>query len=335
MLHVSIQNCGKKLRSGEVYKAKDYKPFFLHLLLNNIRWVKKEYSKAYGEIIVCIDSRNNWRKDIYAEYKGHRSKKRAESNIDYTEFYQLITDTVEKLKDFFPFKVVEVDYAEADDVISVLSKEYSKNQDVLIISEDKDFKQLLVYPRVKQFKPIEKKFVSITPEELTEWRLEHTIKGDEGDNVPRVIDETEFTDEFIKYLKSNDVIEYEVHKVRALDFGKHLIETYDPEKSIYIKKRFMFKDFLKNLEANLDSHPLYRENLKRNEILVLAENIPEYIHNKILVEFTECTSTVDTMKMFEYFCDNNLNVLINNIQDFYITNGVLATPKVTNDSEWF
>lgn len=321
ILHVTIlMNNIKPKKDSKIklFESKEHRSTFLHLLFSNIRYSKREFSNTYGETVIAIDSRSNWRKKVYPKYKEKRKKDREESDIDFEDFFKLMNYSKDVLKNYFPFKVIEVNEAEADDVIAILSNYNEKN---IIISTDKDYKQLLKNKNIKLFNPIDKKFIELEDNELDDWILEHTIKGDESDGVPRIIDNTIFTDEFIKYLKDNDVYEYEVYNVLKLELGKKLIDDFEKkyDKSVYKKERFMYKKFIQDLDNNLNKNPLYKENLERNKILVLAENIPEYIKNKTIETFENTTYSFDPIAMLNFFEENKLKQLSNSIQDFYLT----------------
>ncbi|NDI20929.1 MAG: hypothetical protein EBY85_06505, partial [Burkholderiaceae bacterium] len=75
-----------------------------------------------------------------------------------------------ELRAVFPYKVIEIEGAEADDIIASLAM-WSCNNDLsitglieepkpfLIISGDHDFIQLQTHKHVKQYSPIQKKFI--------------------------------------------------------------------------------------------------------------------------------------------------------------------------------
>jgi hypothetical protein len=98
----------------------------------------------------------------------------------------------------FHIKFIHIDRAEADDVIAVLTKYAQENelvqeglveesQKILILSSDKDFKQLQLYPNVKQWSPMQKKYVTATQREIIEYKIEHIVKGDAGDGIPNIL----------------------------------------------------------------------------------------------------------------------------------------------------
>ena len=81
--------------------------------------------------------------------------------------------------------MIDVDGAEADDIIGTLVQKYSANEKVMILSSDKDFAQLQRYPNVEQFSPILKKFVK-EPFPLIQLK-QLIIRGDKGDGIPNIL----------------------------------------------------------------------------------------------------------------------------------------------------
>ena len=125
-----------------------------HAILNSIRaGVKK--CKEYGEVIVCCDGPNNWRKTFFPHYKAHRKK------MDVKHYWQAINEIKLEIKQHFPYKIIEVETAEADDVIAVLAQEIF--EDNIIVSNDKDMVQLMSIG-VKIFSPIKDKYIIPTRE---------------------------------------------------------------------------------------------------------------------------------------------------------------------------
>lgn len=166
-----------------------------HMFLNSILMYKNKFSPKYGEIVICCDGRNLWRKQVFAYYKAKRAQGRAESPLDW----EMIFDTLAKLRDeldqFFPYKVICVDGAEGDDVIAVLAKYFHENefiqegldevrQPILIISADTDFIQLQEYENVSQWTPMFKKM--LVESDPRRYRFNKIIRGDVGDGVPNI-----------------------------------------------------------------------------------------------------------------------------------------------------
>ena len=161
-----------------------------HVVLSSIKSYKKKYGKQYGNIVIACDSRNYWRKDFFPNYKGRRKKAREESDLDWTFIFETLNELKSDLAEYFQYKVISVDKCEADDVIAVLTmntQEFGQYEDVMIVSSDKDFKQLHQYDNVAQFSPMLKKLIKINKKELHAWMIEHIVKGDSGDGIPNIL----------------------------------------------------------------------------------------------------------------------------------------------------
>lgn len=173
-------------------------PLLRHMIINAIRSYKKKFGNEFGEIVIACDNRYYWRRTIYPHYKAARKKAREDSGHDWHSIFEALHTIRQELDEFFPYPVIDVEGAEADDVIGALA-EYSQTQgesvglfdDVepepfLIISSDHDFRQLQKFPNVKQFSPMKKGWVKIDckPEQIL---MEHIIKGDKGDGIPNIL----------------------------------------------------------------------------------------------------------------------------------------------------
>ena len=113
-----------------------------HMVLNSLRSYNKQFKSKYGKIIICCDSKSYWRREFFPFYKANRKKDRDKSGLDWNLIFLTLNKVRDELKENFPYKTIEVDGAEADDIIGVLAARLSKHEDVLILSSDKDFGQL-------------------------------------------------------------------------------------------------------------------------------------------------------------------------------------------------
>jgi len=342
MIKPKIDNKTKK------YITSEWIDMYIHLLFKNLAYLKMKFEQNYGELIICVDSRNSWRKKIYSNYKENRKKTRNDSPVNFEEFYEYQNDIIKELLNNFPFKVIEVSEAEADDIIGVLSKAYGKIEKTVVISSDKDFKQVLEYG-VKLFDPIAKIFINMSEKELKEWKIEHILIGDKADNIPNIKEHTEFSDEFKSYLNDNGVYKnISVKEFNNLSISKELIEKYDvydtfksgkrkgekkDEKLIY--KKIMFGEkavykFAKNLKENLKKHPLYIENFKRNQQLILFDNIPDDIREKILKAYKTTKININVSGIMSFFSKYHQIELLKTASDFFQTH----YSKNEFNSEW-
>ena len=259
-----------------------------HLVLNNLRYYRSRFTEEYGELVICCDSKHYWRRDYFPNYKANRKKDRESSGYDWNFIFTTLNSVRDEIKEHFPYKVLEVYGAEADDIIAILIKQEQGDADNIIISSDKDFIQLHGF-HVKQYSPVSKKIVNGT--DPLEYLREHIIKGDRSDGVPNVLspDDT-FTES--KRQKS-------IRKTMLITLTEAM-EKWEP------------KDLFQLAKCNKDT---WVRNWQRNETLIDLNKIPDDIRNEILTDFKN-TTTGDRSKLFNYFVEKKLNNLIQSIGDF-------------------
>jgi 5'-3' exonuclease len=262
-----------------------------HMVLNSIRHYKKTFSEEYGQLVLCYDSKFYWRKEKFPFYKQNRKKDREKSNHDWSKIFDVLNKIRDELREHFPYIVMEIYGAEADDIISVLSKytavHNSKLQKygapiekVLILSGDKDFIQLSKYPCVNQYNPILKKYVRF--QNPKEYLIEHIIKGDRSDGIPNFLSDD---DTFVSGKRQKPISK------------KNLVKwiTQEPES-------FCNSDQLKNY--------------LRNKNLIDLSCVPIDLETKIVHEFELLNSNVIRKVNLNYFLNNKLTSLLNEIEDF-------------------
>ena len=257
------------------------------LVLNNLKYYRGRFNEKYGELIICCDSKHYWRRDYFPSYKANRKKDRANSGHDWEFIFTSLNSIREELKEHFPYKVLEVYGAEADDIIATLVK-YEKDDDTIIISSDKDFIQLHGF-HVKQYSPVSKKFVNSTPP--LEYLREHIIKGDRSDGVPNVLSPD---DTFTESKRQKPI-----RKTMLITLTEAM-EKWEP------------KDLFQLAKCNKDT---WVRNWQRNETLINLDKIPDDIRNDIVREFKNAP-TGNRSKLFNYFVEKKLNNLIQSIGDF-------------------
>lgn len=137
-----------------------------------------------GRVIFCLEGRNNWRKDVYPEYKAQRKLARDTSHIDFDTFFPVQNDFIEVLKNLLTnCCFLQVEGAEADDLIGCITKNNPK-WNIINISTDRDFFQLYKFNNYRQYDPIKNKFIEVV--EPKNYLLEKVILGDMGDNIPNI-----------------------------------------------------------------------------------------------------------------------------------------------------
>jgi 5'-3' exonuclease len=256
-----------------------------HMVLTALRAFERQYSPMYGEVVLAYDSKHYWRKEAFPYYKQNRKKDREASDLDWGAIFEVLNKIRDEIKNFFPYKVVEVYGAEADDVISTLTtfqayknikleKQGKEAEKVLILSGDKDFIQLQKYPFVKQYNPILKK--EIKHDNPREYILEHIIKGDKSDGIPN-------------FLSDDDTF---VANKRQKPISKKNLEkwvTLSPS------------DFCLSKEA--------LENYERNKNLIDLDCIPEHLAVEI-VSYYKALNNSEKKVPLEYFQQHQLTKLM-------------------------
>lgn len=158
-----------------------------HVTLDGIRYINSKFRKEYGDPIIAIDGGSSWRKQLFPYYKAHRSADRKKSEIDWDELLRAVNTIKNELKEVFPYKVIEVKHAEADDIIGVLTRDaVARGEKVLIVSGDKDFIQLQAGNNlVTQWDKRSDTYVGA--EDPIRYLFNHVLKGDAGDGIPNIL----------------------------------------------------------------------------------------------------------------------------------------------------
>ncbi len=339
MICAASKDC--ELQEDGKYITEDYIYFAKHLIFQELHSIYQEHKNKFGNLVLCIDNSegNYWRKDIFPRYKESRKNTRESSPYKWNEIFVYINNMLETIKLYLPWKVVSVPRAEADDVILVLSRHFQKFENVLIFSPDKDMIQAQKNSNnVFQYSALTKKWIvpENKNEDMDDWLLEHVCLGDTSDGVPRIIDETIFSENFKKYLKDNNIdVDNPIDFKEKLDLNvkKELLNNFNifktnkkgepTELDIYHKERFGMTNLKKkikefgSLDKYLDSHPLYRQNYNRNYTLVMEEGIPTDIWNDIILTYKEANEDLNINKFEEFLDNNNLSSLKMTLQFEY------------------
>lgn len=250
-----------------------------HMILNIIRGHVRNFKGEYGDVVLCCDNRKYWRKEYFPFYKAGRKKTREKSDLDWHLIFDMLTKFKQELKENFPYKVIDVEGAEADDIIGTLVPRHAPHEKILILSSDGDFLQLQQYgANVKQYNPSQKKYVkSVDP--LLELK-EKIIRGDKGDGIPNMFSPS---DCFVRDLRQKPIT-------------KGVLEKYLKEDV--------------SLWNDTD-----KSNYSRNSTLIDLTYIPPEIKEKIINTYEE-TVPAKRSKLLNYFIENKLKNLMEVIEEF-------------------
>lgn len=263
-----------------------------HSTLSTLKYYKKKYGNEYGEMVICCDGRKYWRREFFEHYKAGRKKQRDASDLNWTLIFDTLSQLRNDLVENFPYRVLHLDRAEADDIIAVLAKYTQENvlvqqglieepQKVLVLSSDGDFIQLQQYNNVTQWSPMQKKYIKANLRELHEKKITHIVKaGDDG--IPNI-------------LSADDV------------FVKG-----ERQKPVSAKR---LQEFIENgfIACKNDDE---RRNWHRNSTLVDFTFIPEDIQNSIVDAYLNSKPVKDKMKIMTYLANHRCKLLLEELEEF-------------------
>lgn len=130
-----LQSYSNKTKTNFLSKEQD-QHMFIRKMVTDMLYSFNNIS-TYDKLILAKDDKS-WRKDVYSEYKGKRTK---DIDVDWTGFYNCINECCELFKKEGAI-VSQIKGAEGDDVISLYTK-YYKDSNCIIITADKDLRQLV------------------------------------------------------------------------------------------------------------------------------------------------------------------------------------------------
>ena len=250
-----------------------------HMALNKLRDINKKFRNKYGEMVIAADSTNNWRKKYFPYYKANRKKDRDSSDMDWGKMFECMNSIRQDIRDNFPYNYIQVDCCEADDIIGVIVNHVAPwKDDVLIVSGDKDFKQLHRYDSVKQYDPVRKRFLTVDCPD--QYLFEHILSGDKGDGIPNIL--------------SDD---------NCLVLGER--------QKVLTSKR---KGLLEGIQGRFDDK--YYRNWVRNKTLIDLNNTPEELKKAILEQYNEGPVVKGRGKLLPFMMKHKMRNLIEHIGDF-------------------
>ena len=237
--------------------------------------IAKRFGGDYGEVVLCYDDKNYWRRDIFPFYKKNRKQERESSKYDWDEVFSVLNKIRDEIRSNLPYHVIQVQGAEADDVIASLCIHNSRRENpepTLILSADKDFIQLHKYEFVKQYDPIRNRWIE--NENPVQYLQEHIVRGDRSDGIPNI-------------LTCDDAI---VNGKAQKKMSKEKIAA------------------LANLDPSEFTNYIRLRNWKRNSQLIDFTQIPTAVVERILTTYSK-NRPVESVSI-DYFIQNNIQDLI-------------------------
>jgi hypothetical protein len=248
------------------------------MILNILRMHIRNFRNEYGEVVLCCDNRKYWRKEFFPFYKAGRKKSREKSDLDWHLIFDMLAKFKQELRENFPYKVIDVEGAEADDIIGTLVPRHAPHEKILILSSDGDFHQLQTYPNVKQYNPAQKKFVKSDDPKLE--LKEKIIRGDKGDGIPNMFSPA---DCFVRDMRQKPITQKTLDKYLNED-----VKNYSYDEAV---------------------------SFGRNQTLIDLTFIPQEIKEKIINTYDD-TKPAGKSKLLNYFIENKLKNLMDVIEEF-------------------
>jgi 5'-3' exonuclease len=280
----------------DMKKGKDTKKMqdiIRHVTLKSISTYNRNYKSTYGELLLCCDSAPTWRKKEFEFYKAHRKKDREESETDWDTVRSFIDELLVDLEEVFPYAVIKAPGAEGDDCIGAVVKHLQtakpgestnpldeltgEPEKSLVVSADHDFKQLLKYKTVRQWSPMQKKWVT---NDEPDFLIEKIIRGDKGDGIPSVLMPDDF---FVNGVG------------RATSVTKDVIKKYKDLNSLTSEERVRYD---------------------RNKRLIDFECMPDSVYNSIIAAYEKPRKKRNRQAIFDYLVKKRCSELIDKIEDF-------------------
>ena len=247
-----------------------------HMVLNSLRAHNKKFRKDYGEMVIACDSGKVWRRQAFPNYKAGRKANREKSEHNWELIFDILANVKNEIKQFLPYKVIELETAEADDIIAVLCRRIKEK--ILILSGDKDFIQLH-NERIRQYNPVLNKFVG-KDENPSLYIKEHILRGDRSDGIPNVLSDDNV---FIEGRRQTPL-----SKKKVESWVNEVVPTFTEEQ---------------------------QKNYERNRQLIDLNCIPKELEDNINREF-ENIEVATRDKILNYFITKKLKTLIEVIDEF-------------------
>lgn len=152
---------------------------FIRHMEADIKKISRKWKTTLNNIVFCSDCQrcDIWRNDIYKEYKGTRAQN--------ANFNRRIFNIFNEYMEQKAIKKVSFDRLEADDIIYLLQKQIKSFSEIVIITNDSDYLQLVD----KNITIINMQFKDITLRGSQDAKADlynKAIYGDKSDNIQKI-----------------------------------------------------------------------------------------------------------------------------------------------------
>lgn len=253
-----------------------------HMFLVSLKYNRRKFHEDYGEIVICCDGKNSWRREAFPYYKASRRTSREKSDLDWNELFRIMADIREEITEHFPYKVIHIDRCEADDIIGTVCHEFGTelntgSEKFLVLSGDKDYIQLQRYANIDQYDPVRKKW--IRHDNPDAFLVEHIFKGDTGDGIPNILS------------------------------ADNCLVVGERQKPMTTKKMESFRVSMDSMDETT------KIRYHRNKMLIDLSDTPDVYKKQILDAYNQ-EKNIGRTKLFNYFIQKKLKNLMTDIGDF-------------------
>jgi 5'-3' exonuclease len=265
-----------------------------------------KYFREYhcDETIVAFDGKFNWRKRYTREdpnrvthkkYKGQRRQNlTAAETAKLEQFDEHVVEFREILKNYTGLLVLHHENLEADDLIAGYIQSHP-NEKHLIVSQDRDYLQLLGQKHVMMLDPRTKAQLTLKEyyEDHEYFMFQKCIRGDQGDNVmscfPRIRStkiEAAYTDAFayqalmanefeVEFLDDNGILQKKRYKTKEVYWENRLLMDLSRQPKVI---RAMMTDAIERCKANRGTYDMFKflKFCGRNDLQIIVQNISKY-----------------------------------------------------------
>lgn len=188
MLLIDYSNfCYRAVFSQPREFSKDNFSFFRHIFYQSLFSMINKFTDS--KVIIAVDNKS-WRKIKYPEYKAHRKDNVDKLPFKIEDLYEFQNKLLEEIQQVFPIGVIKIPYTEADDIIGAVAQKFKipPNEELIIVSADKDMIQTKLYQDCIIYDPIKRTqlFEDATKQTVEFYHKTKILIGDKGDNIPNV-----------------------------------------------------------------------------------------------------------------------------------------------------
>jgi DNA polymerase-1 len=244
------------------------------------------------------------KKNLYPAYKGNRKLQRINNFGGFNsqeEESESIENQLLRLVEYLqclPLDMAAIDRVEADDTMAYLATKFQHTSEVVIMSSDQDFLQL-VNDKITVYSPTKKKFYDpskvkeeygVTPQNYLQMKI---LLGDNSDNVPGVpkLGPKKLIKNFPELQEETTV------------YLKNILEKSTVEKGPMYEAVTMFKHQLKINEQLMDLH---------------NPNLSEMMKIEIDDLISQPKNTMDKSKFLQMYTADLLGNSIPNVESWLI-----------------